>query len=78
MKNIIVNKILDLRQDVCPYSFIKTKLALEDMEPNQIIKILVAGVSIENIPRSIKEEGHSIIAVDKEDDFFVFYIKKLE
>lgn len=74
--NIIANLTLDLRDEVCPHTFIRTKLALDKMEPGQIIEITLRGLAIENVPRSIKEEGHGIVNVERKGDLFVFHIRK--
>lgn len=78
MKTIpkISNMQLDLREQVCPYGFIRTKVALEGMAPGQILRITLRGRDVENVPRSIKEEGHEIVHVEKDEDSFMFYIKK--
>lgn len=67
---------LDLRDQVCPYAFLQAKVALEDMAPGQILRITLCGRDIENVPRSIKEEGHEIVHVQKGEDSFMFYIKR--
>lgn len=59
-----VDKEIDLRGEVCPYTFLKTLLALEDMENGQILKVrLNFPAAAENVPRSISNEGHLIISI---------------
>ena len=68
---------LDLRGVVCPINFVKTKLKLEELENGQILEIIIdAGEPMANVPRSIKEEGHKIVKVDKADDHFRLLIEK--
>lgn len=68
---------LDLRGVVCPTNFVKTKLKLEEMEQHQILEIVIdSGEAMANVPRSIKEEGHKIIKVDKVNDHFRLLIEK--
>ena len=68
---------LDLRGVVCPINFVKTKLKLEEMETGQVLEVVIdAGEPMANVPRSIKEEGHKIIKVDKVDDYFRLLIEK--
>lgn len=58
---------LDITQDVCPLTFVKTKLLLERMEPGAIAEIrLNAGEPLENVPRSVREEGHEILSLEPE------------
>lgn len=69
---------LDLRAVVCPTNFVKTKLKLEEMNPGEILEIVIdAGEPMANVPRSIKEEGHKIIKVEKVNDHFRLWIEKL-
>lgn len=78
-KDINSDKKLDLRGVSCPLNFVKTKLKLEEMQPGQILEIILDdGESIRNVPRSVKEEGHQIIKVVQldEENIFKLYIKK--
>lgn len=69
---------LDLRGVVCPINFVKTKLKLEEMQQGQILEIVIdEGEPITNVPRSIKEEGHKIIKVEKLNDHFRLLIEKI-
>lgn len=72
------NEFLDLRGVVCPTNFVKTKLRLEEMNTGEILEIVIdAGEPMANVPRSIKEEGHKIIKVEKTNDHFRLWIEKL-
>ncbi len=73
-----VDDNLDLRGVLCPINFVKTKLKLEDMASGNILEILLdIGEPIENVPRSVKEEGHQILKVSKETgDYYRVTIKK--
>ena len=69
---------LDLRGVICPVNFVKTKLKLEEMNIGEILEVLIdAGEPIANVPRSIKEEGHKIIKVEKIDSHFRLLIEKV-
>lgn len=55
---------LSLRGEVCPYTFVKSKLALEEMESGQILRVIVDNPeSAENVPRSLRNEGHTVLEV---------------
>ncbi|MFQ6093428.1 MAG: Mov34/MPN/PAD-1 family protein [bacterium] len=72
-----VKRSLDLAGEVCPINWVKTKLALEELEAGDILKVkLDNGEPIRNVPRSAKEEGHRIIRVEQETDGFVLWIRK--
>lgn len=60
---------LDLKGEVCPYTFVKSKLALEEMESGQVLRVIVDNRgSAENVPRSLSSEGHQILNVAKLND----------
>jgi TusA-related sulfurtransferase len=55
---------LDLRGEVCPYTFVKTVLALEEMEPGQVLEVTVDHLpAVENVPRSVSNRGHEVLEV---------------
>lgn len=55
---------LNLKGDVCPYTFVKSKLALEEMEVGQVLRVLVDHLpAVENVPRSLENEDHEILEV---------------
>ena len=57
---------LDLRGDVCPYTFVKTKLKLEELESgDHLVVTYDHALAIENVPRSLKAEGHKIISIEE-------------
>lgn len=57
---------LDLRGVICPYNFVKTKLKLETMEHGQVLAVLLDdGDPIKNVPRSVENEGHTVLAQDR-------------
>ncbi|MCC6502491.1 MAG: sulfurtransferase TusA family protein [Deltaproteobacteria bacterium] len=68
---------LDLRGVMCPINFVKTKLKLESMEPGEVLEVILdSGDPIQNVPKSIKEEGHKIVEVKKEGDFFRIKVQR--
>ena len=78
MSGFNVDEILDLRGVLCPINFVKTKLKLEEMGPGDHLEVwLDEGEPIANVPRSVKEEGHTILKVNKEDgNYYRIIIKK--
>jgi len=64
---IAVDRKLDLQGEVCPYTFVKSKLELEVMEIGQVLRIIVDNnESASNVPRSLALEGHEVHSVEKE------------
>jgi len=77
MNDIKIDGKLDLRGVICPMNFVKTKLKLEEMQPGQILEVILDdGEPIRNVPRSVKEEGHQIIKVERLENAFKLLIKK--
>ena len=55
---------LDLRGEVCPYTFLKARLALEEMDPGQVLRVVVdSPASARDVPRSLEQLGHEILTV---------------
>lgn len=53
---------LDLRGEVCPYTFVKTKLRLEELDSGQdMIILLNDSEATANVSRSLRSEGHEIL-----------------
>lgn len=55
---------VDITDVVCPVTYVKATVALEDLESGEILQIrLNSGEPIQNVPRSLKEDGHRILEV---------------
>jgi len=53
---------LDITQDRCPMTFVKTKLKLEELEPGDTLEILLTtGEPLENLPRTVTEQGYTVL-----------------
>lgn len=77
MNEVKSDAYLDLRGVMCPINFVKTKLKLDTMEPGEVLELVLdSGEPIQNVPKSIKEEGHKILEVKKEEGFFKLKIRK--
>ncbi len=64
-----IDKELNIKGEVCPYTFVKTKLALETLEAGKILKIIVDHLpATENVPRSLKGEGNEVLDVSPIND----------
>jgi tRNA 2-thiouridine synthesizing protein A len=64
-----VDQELDLKGEVCPYTFVKTKLALEMMETDQVLRVIVDHLpAVENVLRSVTNEGHEVLNVGQVND----------
>ncbi len=69
---------IDISDEVCPMSFVKTKLALDKIESGQVLELICqAGDSVKNISIQLKDEGHLIKGVKRESED-IFRIKILK
>ena len=69
-----VIKEIDLLDEICPMTFVKTKLAIERINQGEKIKIIFNSQEAKtNVPRSLSEVNHKIIAI-KNIDKEKFYI----
>ncbi len=57
---------LDLRGEVCPYTFVKSKLAMEEMNVGEILEVIVDyHPAVKNIPKSMESEGQQLVEVQQ-------------
>ncbi|MEW6676104.1 MAG: sulfurtransferase TusA family protein [Nitrospirota bacterium] len=69
MEDIEPDKSINIKGLVCPYTFVKAKLAIEDMEVGQVLEILLDyEEASRNIPRSMEDCGHKVLKVEKVND----------
>lgn len=61
--------LLDLRGEVCPYTFVRTKLALEELPPGaELVIWLDHGPAFRNVPRALREDGHEVLSCEVSDE----------
>lgn len=69
---------LDLRGVLCPINFVKTKLKLDMLDEGDQLEVLLDdGEPIMNVPRSVKDEGHKILKVEKVDEYYKVLVEKV-
>tara|TARA_X000000950_G_scaffold28409_1_gene30569 strand:+ start:1556 stop:1801 length:246 start_codon:yes stop_codon:yes gene_type:complete len=69
---------LDITNDKCPITFVKTKIALEKLKSNQFLNVYIKkGEALDGLPSSLKELGYQINNKIKiNDDVFSLEISK--
>lgn len=72
------NQALDITADICPMTFVRTKLRLEKMAPGELLNIrLREGEPLENVPRAVRDHGHEVLSLERvEDDIYEIVIRK--
>jgi len=67
---------IDITKDICPMTFVKTKLKLEAMSSGEILEVILkGGEPLVNVPRSVKEEGHKVLDLSEYDDNYKLLIE---
>lgn len=79
MSEIKFDDTVDITDVVCPVTFVKAKVALEELDEGEILSIRMNdGEPVQNVPRSIKEEGHKILKLlDNEDGTYDLIVEKV-
>ncbi len=58
-------------------TFVRFKLAIDKISPGEVLEIILNdGEQMQNVPRSVKEEGHRIESVRQEDDGYHLLVRK--
>lgn len=74
-----IDDSVDITDVKCPTTFVKAKVALEELDDGQILSIrLNDGEPVQNVPRSFKEVGHEVLSLTKNDDStYTLIIRKI-
>lgn len=63
LAGVEVDRTLDITRDICPMTFVRTRLALDRMAPGQTLLVLLKGEEPRrNVPRSTREHGHAVLS----------------
>jgi tRNA 2-thiouridine synthesizing protein A len=61
----VVVEHLDLTGEVCPFTFVRTKLRLEELPVGARLRVVVDHEPARhNVPRSVREWGQEVVAVE--------------
>jgi TusA-related sulfurtransferase len=68
----------DITDVICPITFVKAKVAIEELSPGELLTLRInEGEAMRNVPRSLKDEGHRVLAVkDNGDGTFVVTVER--
>ena len=65
----VVDRELDITRDLCPMTFVRTRLALDRMAPGQTLRVTLKGEEpLRNVPRTATEQGHAVLSLDTGPD----------
>ncbi len=66
MEEIKIDKRLNIKGVVCPYTLVKSKLAMEELNVGQILEILLDyPEAADSIPKAMLNYGHMVLKVEK-------------
>ena len=79
MADFNITDSIDITDVNCPITFVKAKIALEELDDGDILSIkLNDGEPVQNVPKSIKEEGHKVLSLnDNGDCTFELIVQKV-
>lgn len=79
MADFNITDSIDITDVNCPITFVKAKIALEELDDGDILSIkLNDGEPVQNVPKSIKEEGHKVLSLyDNGDGTFELIVQKV-
>ncbi|MBR1390115.1 MAG: sulfurtransferase TusA family protein [Lachnospiraceae bacterium] len=80
MADYTIYETVDITDVVCPVTFVKAKVALEELDDGEVLSIrLNDGEPVQNVPRSLKEEGHQVLKLESNDDgTYTLIVRKVE
>ena len=59
---------IDITGEVCPLTFVKTKLLLERAGAGQTVLVRLKGAEpLANVPRAVRDHGHTVVRLVAED-----------
>ena len=77
MMTIQPNHTIDITGEVCPMTFVRTKLRLERMKSGEILSVRLRGEEpLQNVPRAAREEGHDILSIEDAGDAHIVIIRR--
>lgn len=66
MEDIKPDKTINIKGLICPYTFVKAKIAIENMEVGQVLEILLDyEEASRSIPKSMEDHGQKVLKVEK-------------
>jgi len=74
------HKAIDITAETCPMTFVRTRLALDTIQPGEILLVRLKGEDpLANVPRAAADQGHELLDLfEVEDGAWVLVIRKGE
>ena len=66
---LVADRLLDITGEICPMTYVRTRLALDRMAPGQILAVRLRGADpARNVPRSAARQGHQVVSQHEAED----------
>jgi tRNA 2-thiouridine synthesizing protein A len=66
---LTADREIDITRDVCPMTFVRTRIALDQLTPGQTLLVHLRGEEpLRNVPRTAIEQGHAVLQRRDEAD----------
>lgn len=80
MADYKIDDTVDITDVNCPITFVKAKVVLDELEEGEVLKVhMNGGEPANNVPRSLKEEGHEILdLIENTDGTYDLIVKKVD
>ena len=60
---------IDITREVCPMTFVRTKIALERLPVGGVLEVRLKGDEpLKNVPDSARDAGHTVLALEQLED----------
>jgi TusA-related sulfurtransferase len=60
-----VTREIDITGEICPMTFVRTRLALDKLLPGQTLLVRLRGEEpLRNVPRTATEQGHDVLSLE--------------
>ena len=70
------DQTIDITGEVCPMTFVRTKLRLERMQPGEVLAVRLRGEEpLRNVPRAARDEGHIILGIVRDGNDHIVTIR---
>ena len=68
-ENYTADREIDITREVCPMTFVRTRLALDRMSPGQVLLVRLRGEEpLKNVPKTAAEQGHTVLSLTPDAD----------
>jgi tRNA 2-thiouridine synthesizing protein A len=74
---VTATQTIDITGEVCPMTFVRTKLMLERMRSGEVLSVRLRGEEpLRNVPRAARDEGHIILGIMPDGNDHIVTIRR--